>query len=29
MIKGNSNKGLNKASKNKKDEFYTQLSDIE
>jgi len=29
MKKGNSNKGLNKASKNKKDEFYTQLSDIE
>jgi hypothetical protein len=29
MKKGNSNKGLNTASKNKKDEFYTQLSDIE
>lgn len=29
MKKGNSNKSLNKASKNKKDEFYTQLTDIE
>ena len=29
MANGNSNKGLNKANKNKKDEFYTQLSDIE
>lgn len=29
MKEGNSNKGLNKANKNKKDEFYTQLSDIE
>lgn len=29
MKKGNSNKGLNKANKDKKDEFYTQLSDIE
>lgn len=28
MKKGNSNKGLNKANKDKKDEFYTQLSDI-
>jgi hypothetical protein len=29
MKKGNSNRGLNKANKDKKDEFYTQLSDIE
>ncbi len=29
MKNGNSNNGLNNASKNKKDEFYTQLSDIE
>ena len=29
MKNGNSNKGLNKASKDKNDEFYTQLSDIE
>ena len=29
MKNGNSNKGLNKASKGKNDEFYTQLSDIE
>lgn len=28
-MEGNSNKGLNKASKNKNDDFYTQLSDIE
>ena len=26
---GNKNKGLTKAKKDKKDEFYTQLSDIE
>ena len=26
---GNENKGLGKAKKNKKDEFYTQLQDIE
>lgn len=29
MGKGNSNKGLKNANKNKKDEFYTQLTDIE
>ena len=29
MSKGNTNKILNSASKHKKDEFYTQLSDIE
>lgn len=29
MKNGNSNKGLNKANKDKYDEFYTQLSDIE
>lgn len=29
MKEGNSNKGLNKANKNKNDDFYTQLSDIE
>ena len=29
MKKGNSNRGLKNANKNKKDEFYTQLSDIE
>ena len=29
MKEGNSNRGLNKANKNKNDDFYTQLSDIE
>ena len=29
MTKGNTNKILNSASKQKKDEFYTQLKDIE